>query len=264
MSSLSKNLRTFFKADGRTTILPIDHGTAIPVPELRDPRRLIASVRDFCDGFVVNYGLARVAEGELLGRGVCLRTDVYKPAAPGNRDHGSYQVYGAEEAMRVGARAVMNMLYTHHPEEDRLFCECACLISECHRHGLPVILEALPYGIGRPAEYTVENVRLAVRAAGELGADVVKTAYPGDQHGFAAIVAESLVPVIVLGGAASADEVAVLGSVREALDAGAAGVAIGRNVWQHARPAAMARALHLLVHEDAALSQALEALRDGS
>ena len=64
-------------------------------------------------------------------------------------------------------------------------------------------------------------------------------------------------PVIVLGGAASGDERAFLQGVREAIDAGAAGVAIGRNVWAQEHPRRMARALQAIVHEGASVEVAL-------
>jgi DhnA family fructose-bisphosphate aldolase class Ia len=261
MTNRRRNLRAFFRKDGRTMILPIDHGTAIPVPGLETPRALIRDVNPYYDGYVVNYGLAVAAEAELIGKPFCLRADVYKPAASGNPDHGSFRVYGAGDAKRLGAKAVMNMLYVHHPEEDRIFTECAALISDCHQLGLPVILEALPFGIGRPDDYTTENIRFTVRAAAELGADVVKTAYPGDKDAFATIVAESFVPVIMLGGAAIDDEPSLLQAVHDAIESGAAGIAIGRNVWQHPKPHKMARALHDIVHTGADVRHALSILR---
>ncbi|MGI8604181.1 MAG: class I fructose-bisphosphate aldolase [Verrucomicrobiales bacterium] len=257
MREIRANLSAFFRSNGRTLILPMDHGTAIPVPGLERPRELIAALNPFYDGYVVNYGLARAAEPELISKAVCLRTDVYKPACAGHADRGSYRVYGAEDAKRLGARAVMNMLYVHHPEEDRLFSECARLISDCHKVGLPVILEALPFGIGRSADYTPENIRFTVRAAAELGADLVKTAFPGDKDAFAEIVRECPVPVIVLGGAAMDNETSLFEMVRNAMDGGASGIAIGRNVWQHHKPERIARALHDLVHTDAEVALAL-------
>lgn len=263
MPTTASNLARFFRrsADGklRTLILPVDHGTAIPVPGLRDLPGLLTSVNPWYDGYVLNYGGVRAAGAAAQGRGICFRTDVYKPAHGENPNRGSYQVYGAVEAVRLGAHAVMNMLYTHHPEEDRIFAEAATLISECHAAGVPVILESLPFGIGRPAEYTPENIGFAVRAAAELGADVVKTAYPDDKAAFAEIVAAALVPVIVLGGAPTDDERGFLQGVRDAIDAGASGIAIGRNVWAHPQPAQMARALHAIVHGGASVDAALAA-----
>lgn len=261
MSTIASNLARFFRrsADGtmRTLILPVDHGTAIPVPGLRDLAGLLGSVNSYYDGYVLNYGGVRAAATAARGRGICFRTDVYKPAHGDNPNRGSYQVYGATEAVRLGAHAVMNMLYVHHEEEDRIFAEAAVLISECHKAGLPVILESLPFGIGRPADYTPENIGFAVRAAAELGADIVKTAYPGDKAAFAEIVAAALVPVIVLGGAPTTDERAFLQDVRDAIDAGASGIAIGRNVWAHPQPVKIAAALDAIVHGGATVDAAL-------
>lgn len=261
MSALQENLSLLFRPAAnrtlRTLILPLDHGIAIPVPGLADVANVITQTRPYYDSFVLNYGAARATASAWHGKALCLRTDVYKPHHQGNAPRDTVRVYGAAEAVQLGARSVMNMLYAHHPEEDRLYRETASLIAECHREGVPVILEALPFGLGRPQDYTPENIAFTVRLAAELGADVVKTAYPGDKAAFADIVRASFVPVIVLGGPPAADERGFLQTVRDALDAGAAGIAIGRNVWAHASPALMARRLHALVHEDASVDQAL-------
>lgn len=264
MSELTENLNRFFSpsADGtpRAMILPVDHGTAIPVPGLRDLPGVIEQTKPSYNGYVVNYGAAQACQAALAGKGICLRTDVYKPGYADNPKRDSYRVFGAYDAVRCGAHAVMNMLYVHHPEEDRIFTEAATLISECHDAAIPVILETLPYGIGRPADYTPENIAFAVRAAAELGADVVKTAYPGDKEAFAEIVASSFVPVIVLGGAPTDDARTFLQSIRDVIDAGAAGIAVGRNVWAHPQPAKMAAALHAIVHGGKDAETALAAL----
>ncbi len=254
---------TFFN-EGRTVIVPIDHGTAIPVPGLEEPADLIGALNPFADGYVVNYGLGRACGDILQGKGVCFRTDVYKPAHADNPDAGSYRVFAAEDGLEIGANAVMNMCYPHHPQEERILRECATLVSECIDAGLPVILESLPYGIGRPDDYTVENIGFAVRCAAELGADVVKTAFPtgASSDDFRSIVDACFVPVVVLGGAAMGDDAALFDIVRKAIDAGAAGVAIGRNVWQHREPAKVARSLQALVHDDASVEAALKRMAD--
>lgn len=244
------HLKRFFREDGKTMILPIDHGTAIPVPGLEDPRALIEAMNPIVDGYVVNMGTANACSDVLEGKGICFRTDVYKPAAAGNRDLGAYMVYTAEDALEVGANAVMNMLYTHHAEEDRIVTECASLISQGMALEMPVILEALPYGIGRGDDYTLDNIRFTVRMAAELGADVVKTAFPtgASADDFRSIIDETFVPVVVLGGAAMGDDEALLKMVTDAMDAGAAGVAIGRNVWQHSQPAEIGKRIAGIIH----------------
>ncbi len=258
-----QNLSRFLQSDGRTVILPIDHGTAIPVPGLEDPIGLIERLNPVVDGYVVNLGLAFAAAEALEGKGVCLRTDCYKPRyGDDHLDEGSYRLYGAEEALAAGAHAMMNMLYTHHPNESGIFRETAELVSESLDADLPVILEALPFGIGRPADYTLENIGYTVRAAAELGSDIVKTAFPTEASAdeFRAIVEACFVPVIVLGGAAMGDDRALLEMVGKAMDAGAVGIAVGRNVWQHPQPDKIAKALHAVVHDEATVDAALKCL----
>ncbi|MDF1862823.1 MAG: hypothetical protein P1U87_21585 [Verrucomicrobiales bacterium] len=254
-----QNLSRFLQSDGRTVILPIDHGTIIPVPGLH-PNELIERLNPVVDGYVVNLGVAMTAGDLLDDKGVCLRTDCYKPAYGDNLDEGSYRLYGADEALTVGANAMMNMLYSHHQNESSITREVAELISESLETDIPVILEALPFSIGRPDDYTVENIGFTVRAAAELGADIVKTAYPtnGSVEEFREIVDSCFVPVIVLGGAAMGDDAALLGMVKNAIDAGAAGIAVGRNVFEHPNPLQIATALHAIVHDDASVESALK------
>jgi DhnA family fructose-bisphosphate aldolase class Ia len=262
--SRTDNLSHFIQSDGRTVILPIDHGTVIPVHGLEDPCALIKSMAPHVDGFVVNLGVARAGlEADAFGdKGICLRTDCYKPPYPGNPNEGSSRIYGGDEADVIGAHAMMNMCYPHHPSESENFRECAELISESLESDIPVILESLPFSIGRPEDYTVENIGFAVRLAAELGADIVKTAYPtnGTADDFKAIVDACFVPVVVLGGAAMGDDRALLEMVRKSIDAGAIGIAVGRNVWQHANPPKVAAALNAIVHDDASVDSALKLL----
>ncbi|MCB1122044.1 MAG: hypothetical protein KJT03_10870, partial [Verrucomicrobiae bacterium] len=93
--SKSENLQAFFQSDGRTVILPIDHGTVIPIHGMNRPGDLIESVRDSVDGFVVNVGVAHVCREQLSGKGICLRTDFYKPPLPGNPDPGPVRIFTA-------------------------------------------------------------------------------------------------------------------------------------------------------------------------
>lgn len=262
--SKEEYLKRFFGSDGKTVILPIDHGTAISIEGLlRRPSELIEEVDEYVDGYVVNYGVAAACSESLSNSGICLRTDCYKPTYPGNPDDGSYVLYSAEDADALGAHAMMNMLYLHHRKESDNYRECAAIISEGREYGIPVILEALPFNIGRADEYTVENIGFAARLAAELGADVVKTAFPanGSVDEFKAIVEAAIVPVVVLGGAAMGDDPALLKMVKDAIDAGASGIAIGRNVWQHNSPKKMAAAMEAIVHGGDSVDAALKLLR---
>ena len=84
-------------------------------------------------------------------------------------------------------------------------------------------------------------------------------AKPGD---FKKVIDQVWVPVIILGGASLTDDAALLKMTEDAMDAGAAGVAIGRNVWQHRHPAAIARSLAAIVHQDVSALEALALLKE--
>jgi DhnA family fructose-bisphosphate aldolase class Ia len=257
-------LKTFFAKDGNTVIIPMDHGTIVPVPGLGNGKDLIASLRDMADGFILNFGLAAAAADELEGKGVCLRTDcgnTYVKKEGDYRPTGAYRLWSVESAYQVGATAVMNMCFPGHVNEAEIIADCAALVEESMDSEMPVMLETLPYGLGRGDAYTPELIRHAVRLAAELGADVVKTAYPGDKEAFRSIVAECYVPVIVLGGASGGNAEDVLQMVQDSMECGAKGIAIGRNVWQHAHPVKMAAALRAIVHDRASAAQAALLLR---
>jgi DhnA family fructose-bisphosphate aldolase class Ia len=249
MSDLKSNLNRFFSRNNRTMIVPIDHGANIPVPGLAQPGDILAALEGVADAWVVNRGIARDFSEEMGEAALCLRADVYNPAMAA----GSTTLFGVEDAVQLGASSVMHMLYPGHANEEAILKSCAWCVSECEQAGIPVIVETLPKGLGLPHEYTVEQIGFAVRQAAEIGAHVVKTAYPtdGDIESFAEVIASSWVPVVVLGGASMGDDRALLEMVHNSLQAGAAGIAIGRNVWAHPNPVKIAKALRALIHDDA-------------
>jgi DhnA family fructose-bisphosphate aldolase class Ia len=257
-----ENLDLFFK-EGRTVILPIDHGVALPVRELGNPAALIERVNPFVDGYVMNLGVALRTADLTQGKGICLRTDVYNTRTQGP-GAGSIPVYGVDTAEIIGAHAVMNMLYPGAPDEVVSMQACAEIIQTSLDSEVPVILETLPYGLGQTDHYTVEKVRFAVRLAAEMGSDVVKTVYPpgASMEEFRDIVQQCFVPVIVLGGAPMEDDAALFMMVENAIRAGASGIAIGRNVWQHPNPTAVARSLWSMVHQEASALEALALMKE--
>ena len=98
--------------------------------------------------------------------------------------------------------------------------------------------------------------------AAENGADIIKTFYTGERDSFKKVIRSCYLPVLVLGGPKTRSDREFLTSIRGAMDAGAAGVVIGRNVWQAPSPTAMTRALVALVHQDASVDDALSLLQD--
>ncbi len=162
-----------------------------------------------------------------------------------------------EEAVRAGADAVsfhINVGSDHEPDQITQLAEVA---DDADRLGMPVLAMAYARGPGVD-EHDAENLGHAVRLAEEVGADVVKTAYSGDSGSFERVTESTSKPVIIAGGSPEGDR-ATLQNVRGAMDAGAAGVSMGRTVFQHDDPAAMTTAIAAVVHDDATADEALRA-----
>ena len=136
------------------------------------------------------------------------------------------------------------------------------LVSECAKWSMPVLAEMLPAGFENPAEmWTAENIGHACRIGAELGADFIKTTYSGDVESFRKIVEQVYVPIVVLGGTKSVDPRVLLESFHGAIQAGASGVACGRNISQCDEPVKMASAIAAIVHDGASVEDALEILQ---
>jgi fructose-bisphosphate aldolase/2-amino-3,7-dideoxy-D-threo-hept-6-ulosonate synthase len=160
-----------------------------------------------------------------------------------------------EEAVRAGADAVsfhINVGSDHEPDQ---LAQLAELTDDADRLGMPVLAMAYARGPGVD-EHDAESLGHAVRLAEEVGADVVKTAYSGDSESFERVTESTSKPVIIAGGSPDTDR-ATLANVRGAMDAGGAGVSMGRSVFQHEDPAAITTAIAAVVHDDATAEDAL-------
>ena len=131
------------------------------------------------------------------------------------------------------------------------------MADACEQWNLPLMIEAMAKA--KDLESTdPEGVKLAARAAQEIGADIVKSYYTGDPDSFRSVVEGCPAPVVILGGEKTEDLGRVFTEVYDSLQAGGAGIAIGRNIWQHARPQAVVEAMVGLVHEGWNVKQALK------
>jgi class I fructose-bisphosphate aldolase len=111
-------------------------------------------------------------------------------------------------------------------------------------------------------EFDPEAVRHAARLGAELGADIVKVSYTGAMKSFEKVVEGCHVPVIIAGGPKMESDREILEMVKGAMEAGAAGISIGRNVFQHKTPGTMVTALAGLVHENLSVDAAMETLEN--
>jgi len=252
------HLRHLMGADHRMVIVAFDHAAFMGVlPGLEDPGALLNQVASSgVDAVLTTIGIVRRYANQFGKLGIILRVDGGSSArCP---DSGEIRkIFSIEEAVRLGVDAVACMGMIGFPEERSSLKNLAELSSETEEWGLPVMAEMLVKG-KENHEVTADDVGFAMRIGVELGADLIKAPYAGPVQQFKEAVTCCYRPVVVLGGSKVDNEASLFESIQVSLEAGANGVAIGRNVWQHKNPAGFCRALVALVHENASVSQALK------
>lgn len=214
------------------------------------PARAVAGVAEGRpDAILATWHLARSHPEAFADSGLILRVDggISELGDAPSADTSTI-LYNAEQAMVLGADAVVIMVFPGTPDEHHSLCRLARLSAECELLGLPLMAESIPGGWGQSVPWTSENVGRGARLAIELGADIVKTLCPGPAEEFHTVVEACPGPVVALGGPKVDDEDEVVATARGVVDAGAAGVAIGRNVWGSPDPAALIGRLHDAVH----------------
>ncbi|WP_227375612.1 2-amino-3,7-dideoxy-D-threo-hept-6-ulosonate synthase [Haladaptatus halobius] len=242
--------------DGRYVVVPMDHGITLgAVRGLKNIEATIDAVtRGGADAVLTQKGIAPRVHPNKNGAGYIVHLNASTTIGPDSNDKRTTGT--VEDAIRAGADAVsfhINVGSNHEPKQTS---ELARVCSEADRFGLPVLAMSYARGPGID-EHDAESLGHAVRLAEEVGADVVKTAYSGDAESFEHVVESTRLPVIIAGGKPEGDR-ATLAAVRGAIDAGAAGVSIGRSVFQHDDPEAIAHAVAGVVHDDLPAEDALD------
>ncbi|MEM4246128.1 MAG: 2-amino-3,7-dideoxy-D-threo-hept-6-ulosonate synthase [Candidatus Bathyarchaeia archaeon] len=244
--------------DGRTAIVPMDHGVTVgPVQGLTNMQRQIKNlIAGGVDAIVVHKGIAKNVDSEDLGLIVHISANTKYSLEPNLK----VPICSVEEALRLGADAVSVHVNVGGSGEKDMLKMLGRAADECDRYGLPLLAMMYPRGEKIKSEHDPESVAHAARLGAELGADIVKTVYTGSRETFREVVDSCPVPVVIAGGPRMDTSLQVLEMVDEALSAGCAGVSIGRNVFQHEDPTKMSRALALLVHGKANLKEAVSIL----
>jgi len=242
--------------DGNYLVVPMDHGITMgAVKGLKDIEATIDGVtRGGADAVLTQKGIAPRVHDNKNDAGYVVHLNGSTTIGP---DEADKRVTGTvEEAVRAGADAVsfhINVGGEHEPEQIE---ELAALTRDADRLGMPVL--AMAYARGEGVDSTdPESLGHAVRLAEELGADVVKTGYSGDADSFRHVVESTRLPVVIAGGAKGTDRETVV-AVRGVVDAGGAGVSMGRSIFQHDDPEAIATAISAVVHDDATVDDALD------
>ncbi len=246
---------------GKTVIVPMDHGvSAGPIMGITDMKQAMSQVADGgANAVVVHKGV--VARGHRQsGPDMGLIVHLSGSTSLSPDPNAKTLVCTVEEAIKLGADAVSVHVNIGNGQEKEMIKDLGLAAQKASEWGMPLLAMIYPRGEKIRNEYDPEVIKHAARLGAELGADIVKVSYTGDPESFREVVEGCHVPVVIAGGPKMDSDEAVLKMVKGAIEAGACGISIGRNVFQHANPKAMVAALSVIVHGGATVEEAIEIL----
>ncbi len=243
--------RIFNPRSGRTVMLAIDHGYFLgPTSGLERIDVNIVPLLPYADALMLTRGILRTTIPPAFGRGVVMRAS----GGPSIRKELSNELIAVdiEDGLRMNVSAMAIQVYVGGEYETQTINNMTRMVDMANRYGIPTLgVTAVGKDMVRDAQY----FRLATRICAELGAQFVKTYYVPE--GFETITASCPVPIVMAGGK-KLPELEALTMAFRAVNEGAAGVDMGRNIFQSAAPTAMIQAVQKVVHELAKPEHAFE------
>lgn len=251
MSSIGKGirLRRIFSGE-KALIVAMDHGVSSgPVAGIEDIRKAVANVaKGGATAVVLHKGAVRFAK-EYLGEGLSLILHLSASTSLSTHANRKVKVTQVDEAISYGADAISVHVNLGGSDDEVMLEDLGSTAAACDRFGMPLLAMMYPRGENIKNPYDVDVVKHVARVGAELGADVVKTLYTGSPETFKEVVRGCPVPVVVAGGPKLDSERAALEMVAGALAGGAAGVSMGRNVFQANDSIGMTRAIARMIFD---------------
>jgi putative autoinducer-2 (AI-2) aldolase len=241
----------FRPTTGRTVMLAVDHGYFLgPTTGLERIDVTIVPLLPYADTLMCTRGVLRSMTPPTFNKGVVLRS-TGGPSVLKELSNEEIAV-DIDDAIRVNASALACQVFIGGEYETKSIHNLTRLVDQGQRYGIPVLgVTAVGKEMARDAKY----MRLATRICAELGATYVKTYFV--DKGFETVTAACPVPIVIAGGK-KMPELEALTMAYRAVQAGACGVDMGRNIFQSDAPAAMIQAVGKVVHEDMKPQDALD------
>ncbi|MEH6892692.1 3-hydroxy-5-phosphonooxypentane-2,4-dione thiolase [Bacillus sp. JJ864] len=238
---------------GKAVMLAIDHGYFLgPIHGLEQPHETVKNLLQYTDSLFLTRGVLNSCIPEDCKTPMVLR--VSGGATVVGKDLANETIVTPiKEALRHNVAGVGVSVFIGSEYETQTVTNLANVVSEAHDYGLPVL------GITAVAKELQKRearfLALASRVCVEMGADIIKTYYC---EGFEKITSTCPVPVVIAGGPKLDTIEAVLTITYNALQEGAFGVDMGRNIWQSEHPVAMIQSIHGIVKNRLNVKEALE------
>ncbi len=244
----------FRPESGRTVMLAIDHGYFLgPTAGLERVDLTIVPLLPYADTLMCTRGILRSTIPPTFAKGIVLRSS----GGPSILKELSNEEIAVdiEDAIRLNVAAMAVQVFIGGEQETKSVHNMTRLVDIGNRYGIPVLgVTAVGKEMVRDAKY----MRLATRICAELGAAYVKTYFVAE--GFDTVTASCPVPIVIAGGKKMPERDA-LAMAYNALQQGAAGVDMGRNIFQSEAPAAMIQAVRKVVHENKTPEEAYDVYR---
>ncbi len=247
---LRNRLSRIIKPDtGRTVMLAVDHGYFLgPTSGLEVMSRTIEPLLPFADSLMLTRGALRTSVPADFDIPVVLRVSGGTSVLHDDLSDEDITT-SMEEAIKLNASAVAISIFVGSAHERETLSNLSLLVDQGEAYGIPVLAVT---AVGREMTRDAKYLSLCCRIASELGAHLVKTYYC---DGFEKVVETCLVPVVIAGGKKTPEKEA-LQLAHNAIAHGAAGVDMGRNIFQSDNPVGMIQAVRAIVHENAAVDKA--------
>ncbi|MFN3814145.1 MAG: 2-amino-3,7-dideoxy-D-threo-hept-6-ulosonate synthase [Aquificaceae bacterium] len=253
--------RMINRSTGRTIIVPMDHGVSSgPIEGIVDIKDAVNDVAEGgANAVVLHKGMVRAGyRGRGKDIGLIVHLSASTDISPTKND--KVLVCTVEEAIKLGADAVSIHVNIGAGMEREMLRDFGYVSKVCEEWGMPLL--AMVYGRGKDInQYEPKVVAHCARIGAELGADIVKVPYTGDPESFKLAIDGCPVPVVIAGGPKMKTEEEVMNMVYGAMQAGAKGLSVGRNIFQAKNRESMVRALSVIVHEGGNVEKALKALK---
>jgi putative autoinducer-2 (AI-2) aldolase len=232
-------------------MLAIDHGYFLgPTSGLECPGPLVDSLAPYADTLMLTRGILRQSVNPGTATPVVLRVSGGNSVLEEDLSNETI-ITSIEEVIRLNAAGMALSIFVGSPHQHQTIANLAKLVDEGERYGIPVVaVTAVGKDMVRDARY----LALACRIAAEMGAHVVKTYYCDD---FEKVIGCTPVPVVIAGGKKLPEREA-LQMTYDGIARGAAGVDMGRNIFQSDSPVGMIKAVRAVVHESANVDEAMD------
>jgi predicted phospho-2-dehydro-3-deoxyheptonate aldolase len=242
--------RIFDRKSGNTVIVPMDHGISLgPVKGIADIRSTVDRLAEGgASAVVVHKGLVPYL-GPFVGSPLGLIVHISASTSMSPDPNAKVLVASVDAAATLGADAISIHCNIGSDTEDVMVSDFGLVSDRCSELGLPLLAMCYPRGKNIKDQFNVDAVKHCARLSAELGADVVKTNYTGSPDTFKEVVKGTPIPVVIAGGPKMDSDASLLKMVSDAMGAGARGVSIGRNVFQHDDVSMITRAIGKVVFE---------------